>query len=357
MEDPESSALPLGYWAIHMYYTINLRKNHKIINFYILNCQIHGIFNLRKGSLFMKKIFLSIVIMLFVISVGALSYHYLKPGDESNKTKESKKVNKKNDNKKNNKNEIIDNDNKTKDNKNDNKKDNNKDNSSNKTKKVISTDNYPALSEVDGEKIVIGTSSKGYTIYTKSGVTYVDGIMIVNKSYPLPEDYIPRNTHTSAEGRTNTCNTCINETAYQAFNKMKADAASIGLNIYIQSGYRPYSTQKTIYNRYVARDGQTAADTYSARPGASEHQSGLCFDLNSISDAFANTAEGKWVNENAYRYGFVIRFPKGKQGYTGYKYESWHLRYVGTDLAKELYNNGDWISLEEYYGLDSEYKD
>ena len=225
------------------------------------------------------------------------------------------------------------------------------------TKKVSSIDGYPTLDEVSGEKVTIGTSSKGYTIYTRSGVTYVDGIMIVNKSYPLPEDYIPQNTHTNAAGKTNTCNTCINEIAYQSFNKMKSDAAALGLNIYIQSGYRPYSTQKTIYNRYVARDGQAAADTYSARPGSSEHQSGLCFDLNSISDAFANTAEGKWVNENAYLYGFVIRFPKGKQNYTGYKYESWHLRYVGADLAKELYNNGDWLSLEEYFGLDSEYKD
>ena len=224
-------------------------------------------------------------------------------------------------------------------------------------KKVSKTSEYPALTEVSGEKITIGTSSKGYTIYTRSGVTYVDGIMIVNKSYPLPEDYIPQNTHTNAAGQTNTCNTCINEIAYQSFNKMKADAASLGLNIYIQSGYRPYSTQKTIYNRYVARDGQEAADTYSARPGSSEHQSGLCFDLNSISDAFGNTAEGKWVNENAHLYGFAIRFPKGKQNYTGYKYESWHLRYVGSDLAKKLYNNGDWLSLEEYYGLDSEYKD
>ena len=224
-----------------------------------------------------------------------------------------------------------------------------------KSNKTI--DDYPPLNETDGEKEVIGTSDKGYTIYKRNGITYIDGIMIVNKTYGLPEDYYPKNTHTDAAGKTNTCNSCINEVAYNAFNDMKRDAAAIGLNIYIQSGYRPYSSQKTIYNRYVARDGKNAADTYSARPGHSEHQSGLCFDLNSISDSFANTDEGKWVNDNAYLYGFTIRFPKGKQNYTGYKYESWHLRYVGTELATKLYNNGDWLSLEEYFGISSEYTD
>ena len=225
----------------------------------------------------------------------------------------------------------------------------------NNTPKTSKT--YPKLDERDGEKVSLGTSSKGYEIYTKGGIAYVDGIMIVNKSYPLPSDYYPINTHANANGVTKVCNSCISETAYQAFNTMKADAAALGLNIWIQSGYRPYSSQEKIYNSYVARDGKEKADTYSARPGHSEHQSGLCFDLNSISDAFTNTNEGKWVNSHAHLYGFIIRFPKGKQNYTGYKYESWHLRYVGSDLAEKLYNNGNWISLEEYYGLSSEYKD
>ena len=105
-----------------------------------------------------------------------------------------------------------------------------------------------------------------------------------------------------------------------------------------------------------SRNGEEAADTYSSRPGHSEHQTGFCFDLNSIDDTFTNTNEGKWVNQNAYLYGFVIRFPKGKEEYTGYIYESWHLRYVGKDIAKKLYNNGDWISIEEYYGITSRYK-
>ena len=77
--------------------------------------------------------------------------------------------------------------------------------------------------------------------------------------------------------------------------------------------------------------------------------------MNTIDDSFAKTDEGKWINKNAYLYGFIIRYPKGKEDITGYQYESWHLRYVGTELAKKLYNDGDWITMEEYYGLSSKY--
>ena len=91
--------------------------------------------------------------------------------------------------------------------------------------------------------------------------------------------------------------------------------------------------------------------------GHSEHQSGLCFDLNSISDEFADTPEGRWVDENCRKYGLIIRFPKGKKSFTGYKYEPWHLRYVGDALAEKLYNNGDWMTLEEWFSLPSSYDD
>ena len=110
------------------------------------------------------------------------------------------------------------------------------------------------------------------------------------------------------------------------------------------------------FESYVENDGKDAADNYSARPGHSEHQTGLAFDLNSITDDFQYTNEGIWVNENCYRYGFILRYPKNKEEITGYKYESWHLRYVGIDLATKLYNNSDWITLEEYFNLTSEYK-
>jgi len=216
---------------------------------------------------------------------------------------------------------------------------------------------YPALEVPNGTVIDRGTTSKGYSIKEIDGVTYIDGIMIVNKTYGLPSTFIPTDTKVSCIGQTNTCNKCINNTAYNAFNDMAADASTIGLNLYISSGYRSYDKQVQLYDRYKARDGKEAADTYSARPGYSEHQSSLAFDINIINDTFINTDEGKWVNNNAYLYGFVIRFPKGKQDYTGYKYESWHLRYVGTELAIKLYNNGDWLSLEEYFGIESKYVD
>ena len=110
-----------------------------------------------------------------------------------------------------------------------------------------------------------------------------------------------------------------------------------------------------LYNNYVMLDGKEAADTYSARPGHSEHQSGLAFDLNTIDDSFTYTNEGKWVNANCYRYGFIILYPKGKDNITGYMHESWHLRYVGVDLATKLYNEGNWITIEEYFGISSSY--
>ena len=216
---------------------------------------------------------------------------------------------------------------------------------------------YPKLKVIDGQRVSIGTTKNGFSIYTVNDVYYIDDIMMVNKTYGLPESYIPVDTKESCIGKTSTCNKCINKTAYEAFNKMRADASSIGLNIYIASGYRPYVGQESIYNRYIKRDGKEAADTYSARPGYSEHQTSYSFDLNSITDSFIKTKEGLWVNDNAYLYGFIIRFPKGKDSITGYKYEPWHLRYVGYDLAKKLYNNGDWISLEEYFGVDSKYQD
>ena len=216
---------------------------------------------------------------------------------------------------------------------------------------------YPAIAKVSGKEITKGKTKNGFTITEIAGITYIDGIMMVNKTYGLPSDYLPVDTVEGSKGKTNTCNKCINKLAYSSFATMKADAAALGLNIYIASGYRPYVSQENIYNRYVKRDGKKAADTYSARPGYSEHQTSYTFDLNSINDSFAKTNEGKWVNENAYLYGFIIRFPKGKDSYTGYKYESWHLRYVGYDLARKLYNNGNWISLEEYFGVDSKYQD
>lgn len=227
------------------------------------------------------------------------------------------------------------------------------------TSKVVKNEKtYEKVKEISGTKTDKGKTSKGYSIYEINGVTFVDGYLIANKSYFLPESYVPDNTYTKADGNaTKQCPTCIENTAYQAFKDMKADAAALGLNIYISSGFRSYITQSNIYNRNVTNNGQEKADTYSARPGSSEHQTGLCFDLNTIDSSFANTSEGKWVNQNAHKYGYIIRYPKGKTEETGYIYEPWHLRYVGTELAEKLYNNGNWLTIEDYFGITSEYSE
>ncbi len=183
-----------------------------------------------------------------------------------------------------------------------------------------------------------GYTEKGYPVYEKDGLTFIDGVLIANKTYSLPEDYAP-------DGLLSECE--------NAFSLMKKDAAAKGLSIYISSGYRSYSYQENLYNRYVRRDGKALADTYSARPGHSEHQTGLAIDLNTVTRSFGNTKEGKWVAAHCHEYGFIIRYPEGKSHITGYSYEPWHLRYVGVETAKRITESG--LCLEEYYGITSVY--
>lgn len=184
-----------------------------------------------------------------------------------------------------------------------------------------------------------GTTSKGYSIVVKNGITYIGGIMVVNKTYSVPSSYAPG-------GLVSECSS--------AFDKMKSAAAAEGLDIYVASGYRSYSLQQSLYSRYCNRDGKAAADRYSARPGHSEHQTGYAIDLNTIAYSFADTAEGKWVAANCYKYGFILRYPEDKETQTGYRYEPWHIRYVGTALAKEIYDSG--LCLEEFFGITSVYE-
>lgn len=201
----------------------------------------------------------------------------------------------------------------------------------------------------DGEYL----TDKGYTLVIKDGVASIDGHLIVNKTYSVPESYQPQNpSQAVTEER---CINCLEKDVMSAFRLMQSDATSLGLNLYVASGYRAYSYQVKLYNNYSAVSGTEQADTYSARAGHSEHQTGLCFDLNSVDNSFAYTDEGRWIVENAHLYGFIIRYPKGKESITGYQYEPWHLRYVGKTLAKELYNNGDWLTMEEYFGITSSY--
>ena len=170
-----------------------------------------------------------------------------------------------------------------------------------------------------------------------NGLTYIDGILIVNKSYSLPPSYAPE----------------MDATTIQQFNLLSKAAENEGLNIYFSSGYRSYSQQETIYNNYISWYGKEEADTFSARPGHSEHQTGLAIDVNTIDDSFAGTPEAIWLENHAHEYGFIIRYPKGKESITGYQYEPWHIRYLGVEKATEVYKSG--LTLEEYLGIDSYY--
>ena len=129
------------------------------------------------------------------------------------------------------------------------------------------------------------------------------------------------------------------------------------INLSIYTGYRSYGQQQRLYNETVNNVGKEEADKTCPRPGSSEHQLGLALDLNSTDPDFANTKEAKWLNDNCYKYGFIIRYPKGKEKETGFEYKPWHVRYVGKELAEKLYNNGKWITLEHYYGIPSQYAD
>lgn len=171
--------------------------------------------------------------------------------------------------------------------------------------------------------------------------TYVNGVLIVNKKNPLPADY--------DKGE--------DPTAKAAFDKMATAAKAEGIELVAFSGYRSYEYQTSLYDRYVAKDSKDAADRYSARPGYSEHQSGLAFDIGEkgredlwLTSAFGETKAGQWLVNNAHKYGFILRYPEGKEDITGFMYESWHFRYLEGDLAKKVYEAG--VTLEEYLGLE-----
>ena len=171
-----------------------------------------------------------------------------------------------------------------------------------------------------------------------NGITYVDGIMIVNKTYSLPQNYAPG----------------LDPVAEAAFNQMASDSWGDGVSLFICSGYRSYQDQEKVYSGYARERGYAEADKVSSRPGHSEHQSGLAMDINTTDYWFTGTKEAIWLEEHCADYGFIIRFPEGKESVTGYEYEPWHIRYVGVDVAKEITSKG--LCLEEYLGVTSDYR-
>lgn len=185
--------------------------------------------------------------------------------------------------------------------------------------------------------------------------------VVVNKTRPLnPKTYTPaklvipnvplRENITSEEEQ-------VSSVIAEPLQQLVGAAQKDGVNLNLQSGYRSYDFQVTLYDSYVESQGVKTADMYSAKPGFSEHQTGLSVDLGGttnpdcdVRDCFANTPEATWIANNAYKYGFIVRYLKDKQASTGYEYEPWHIRYVGKDLAKKIQAKHT-VTLEEYFKL------
>ena len=174
---------------------------------------------------------------------------------------------------------------------------------------------------------------------------------LVNKNNKLTSDYIPEDLDI-IDVKYSCKDKYLRKEARINFEKMAKDAKEKGFNIVAVSTYRSYEYQEKLYNNYVVGKGLYYADMASARAGHSEHQTGLALDIANESldyDNFESTKEFDWMKKNAYKYGFILRYPKGKFHITGFKYEPWHYRYVGIDIATYIYNNS--LTLEEYKSL------
>ena len=171
---------------------------------------------------------------------------------------------------------------------------------------------------------------------------------LVNKNNKLTSDYIPDDLEI-IDIKYSCKDKFLRHEARINFEKMSKKAKEEGFDIIAVSTYRSYEYQDKLYNNYVLDKGFYYADMASARPGHSEHQTGLAVDVADISldyDNFESTKEFIWMKENAYKYGFILRYPKGKFHITGFKYEPWHYRYVGTNIATYIYKNN--LTFEEY---------
>ena len=220
--------------------------------------------------------------------------------------------------------------------------------------------NFPFFKEIKKEEYLeykekTGLSLKEAIIYVNIGLNHpfyeytypardCDKItMLVNKYHYIDKDYIPNNLIT-INGLS------INQEAYENFKKMQEDIQKEGMNLRIISAYRNYQYQENLYNKYLKQEKQEIVDTYSARPGYSEHHTGLAIDIdNGILDynKFYLTKEFLWMQDNAYKYGFILRYPKDKENITGYSYEPWHYRYVGKEIAEYIKKHNS--TFEEYY--------
>ena len=216
--------------------------------------------------------------------------------------------------------------------------------------------NYKADKSKEMHKIAVDISAKPLQKGLQTLAEPENISVLVNKQYSLPEDFQPNDLvypDVKFIFQEKTEKRMMRSEAAKALQRMFDDALMQNMHLAGVSAYRSYKTQQSLFNNYVQKDGLEKAKTYSALPGTSEHETGLAIDVTTADgicaakSCFGDTAEAKWLAEHSNEYGFIIRYPKGKESITGYKYEPWHIRYVGVDVATELFKNN--LTLEEYY--------
>lgn len=183
-------------------------------------------------------------------------------------------------------------------------------------------------------------------------------LIFVNKENPLPDGFIPENLANIDGKLSSNQGISVDKTVLEKYLEMREDALNDDVHMVICSAYRSYNLQSTLYNRYLSTRGEEWTKAHSAYPGTSEHQTGLAMDITSaqmgygLDKSFEDTKEGIWLKENCANYGFIIRYPDGKEEITGYTYEPWHIRYIGEEYAKIIM--AEEITLEEFFNEVSE---
>ena len=218
---------------------------------------------------------------------------------------------------------------------------------------------YEKNKELDFEDVVIQVNiglDYGFYNYIKNSDKNKNNLVLVNKYLKLSKDYVPNDleeikSEYFINGNQNT--RMLRKEAKIMFERLSHDSIKNKTPVYGQSGYRSYDKQETLYKNAIKQNGKEQADSDTARPGHSEHQTGLTIDVSSTKSGnmlnFENTPSFKWMQNNAYKYGFILRYPKGKESIHGFIYESWHYRYVGIKVAKDMHDNYPNLTFDEYY--------
>ena len=187
----------------------------------------------------------------------------------------------------------------------------------------------------------------------------MDYTILVNKEHVLSRDYVPEGLleiHEPMGSKLDkTYVNRLNSEAYKAFKEMQQEALKQGYEIFVDSSYRTYEYQERVFNKIASEKGLDHAKKFVAIPGGSEHQTGLAIDIifrrnnEMIEEQKEEDPEIKWLFSHAHKFGFILRYPKGKEEITGFNFEPWHFRYVGKKVAEEIFASD--ITLEEYYNL------